>query len=431
MSRKLGFWAVFAIVTGSQIGSGVFMLPVSLAPYGFLGLGGWAISCIGAIALALVFAELCAWYPKTGGPHAYVKEAFGNFPSFFTGWTYWVISWVSSTAVVISSIGYLTPLFGAISPTTQLLLEIALLILITSFNLKSVNTAGNIEFVLTVLKIIPLVLMPLAALFFFDAKNFVMDASATQKGTSHILSHATLITLWGFIGLELATTAAGSVENPTKTIPKALIFGTICVAIIYLINSVAIMGVTSGPVLMHSKAPYADAAQYMFNGNWHMLISFIAAIVCIGSLNAWMLASGQIAFGLAEDNLLPAFFARKNKNDAPTSVLFLTCGGMIALLFLMSQQNIAQQINTIIDFSVIAFLFVYLICSLAFLKMLPKHKSRFFWLKLTYGLIAVGFCSWIIYETALTTTLIASIFSLSGVPVYYFHRQKLCKALPA
>ncbi len=116
MSRKIGFWSVFALVTGSQIGSGVFMLPANLAPYGFYSLAGWLFSGAGAIALALVFAGLCARFPQTGGPHVYVHHAFGRGWAFFTGWTYWVISWVSTTAVVVVSIGYLTPIIGHQSP---------------------------------------------------------------------------------------------------------------------------------------------------------------------------------------------------------------------------------------------------------------------------------------------------------------------------
>ena len=107
---KIGFWAVFALVTGSQIGSGILMLPVSLAPYGMYSLIGWGVSGLGAILLALVFANLCSRYPRTGGPHAYVQEAFGNVAGFFTGWTYWLISWVSTPIVLTASVGYLSPL---------------------------------------------------------------------------------------------------------------------------------------------------------------------------------------------------------------------------------------------------------------------------------------------------------------------------------
>src|SRR5580704_3865971 len=106
MSQKIGFWAVFALVAGSQIGSGVFMQPASLAPFGLYGLFGWLISGAGAIALALVFAWLCANFPKTGGPCVYMQEAFGPVVGYFTGWTYWVISWVSTTVLFVAAVGY-------------------------------------------------------------------------------------------------------------------------------------------------------------------------------------------------------------------------------------------------------------------------------------------------------------------------------------
>ena len=86
-SNKIGFWAVFSIVTGSQIGSGVFTLPPCLAPYGVLGLFGCLLAGLGAMALCYVFASLCSRLPKTGGPHVYVQHAFGPKIAFFSGWT--------------------------------------------------------------------------------------------------------------------------------------------------------------------------------------------------------------------------------------------------------------------------------------------------------------------------------------------------------
>lgn len=417
MSFKIGFWSVFSIVIGSQIGSGIFMLPASLAPYGGWSLLGWIISSGGAIALSLVFASLCSWYPQTGGPHVYVRHAFGPSMAFFTGWTYWVISWVSSTAVIVATIGYLTPFIGQQTPFTYFILEALLLIAITALNLKGVKAAGNAEFLLTILKFIPLVIMPVAALWFFNRDNFMMGEAVAAMPLSQILGSATLLTLWGFIGLETATVPAGSVENPGKTIPRALVWGTICVAFIYLINSIGIMGLIPAPMLAVSKAPYVDAAQYMFGGSWHLLISLTAGIVCIGTLNAWTLTSSQIALGLAQDRFMPPFFGAKNSNDAPVWGLILSCLGILPLLFLTMHENIAQQITAVIDFSVTAFLFVYVACTLSFFKLLRKHKQRscYQWV---FGLIALLFCGWVIYETSLRTLMVAMIFVLSGLPMY-------------
>lgn len=428
MSRKIGFWSVLALVTGSQIGSGVLMLPISLAPYGLLSLLGWLISGIGAISLALVFANLCAKYPRTGGPHAYVMETFGPTASFFTGWGYWIVSWISTPIVLTASVGYLSPLIGPFSPPVLLTLEISLLLAMTYINLRGVNTAGKAEFVLTLLKIIPLLIVPIAALTLFNKQNFAVPGG-DNFSFSTAISHIVLLTLWGFIGVESATTPAGSVENPRKTIPKAVVWGTLCVAVLYFINSLGIMGAIPGEVLASSKAPYADATRLVFSGNWHLLISLIAAIVCIGTLNAWMLASGQIALGVAQDGLLPPFFAKQNKHGAPRNALLISCAGIIPVLVLTLSDNLAAQINAIIDFSVIAFLYVYLICTCAYLKLLWQGRPHTKIWQFSYALIALAFCLYVIASTPLKTHLFASVFLLSGLPIYLVQKGKL-KAQP-
>lgn len=426
MSRKIGFWAVFALVVGSQVGSGIFMLPINLAPYGALSLLGWGISGLGAVLLALVFGQLCSWFPKTGGPHVYVKEAFGKSASFFTGWTYWLISWISTPIVIVTSVGYLTPFTGTQTPFVQLTLEISLLVLITLLNLRGVKAAGRAEFFLTLLKIIPLFIMPVAAFFFFNKDNIIVDPHIIQnRGLSSVLSAVSLLTLWGFVGVESATTPAGSVENPSRTIPRAIILGTVCVAVLYFVNSLGIMGAIPGTVLATSKAPYADLTRVVFGGSWHLGISLIASIVCIGTLNAWILFSGQIALGLAQDNLLPKVFSIKNKNEAPVFSLLISSLGSLILLLLTFQENFAHQMNVLIDFSVISFLFVYAISCMAFLKiLLGKKERKYGWV--FCGVIALLFCLWVIYETPFMTLVIASCFTLSGVPLYILRYKRIC-----
>ncbi len=424
-SSKIGFWSVFAIVTGSQIGSGVFMLPSSLAPYGIFGLFGYLISGCGALALCFVFASLCKRLPFTGGPHVYVQHAFGPTLGFFSGWTYWVISWVSTTAVVVTSIGCLSPFFVNSSKEFYLLLEIILLISITLLNLRGVKMAGNAEFFLTVLKFIPLILLPAVALFYFDRHNLVIAQEITlSQSNINILAKVTLLTLWGFIGLETATTPADSVDNPSVTIPRAIILGTLSVSLLYILNFIGVIGVLPGAILMQSKAPYVAVAQQVFGGNWHLLISIITAIVCIGTLNAWVLTSGQIALGLSQDGLMPKTFSKKNRFDAPVTALIFSSIGIMPLLVSTSTKSFSQQILAIIDISVTAFLFVYLICCISFLKLLiqEKHKqiSSYF-----FTAIAVMFCGWIIYETSINVLLWSFLFTLSGVPVYLFwYRRK-------
>lgn len=420
MIKKIGFWSVFAIVTGSQIGSGVFILPTTLAPFGKWAIYGWILSGIGAISLCFVFAALCTKFPKTGGPHVYIKHAFGGKVAFFMGWTYWVISWVSTTAVVVATVGYLSmalPIGSGIE--RHLLFELLLLTLIVLLNLKGVSTAGHVEFFLAVVKFIPLFLLPMIALFFFQKENFQIDPKMTLS-SSKMLGQATLLTLWGFIGLETGTTPAGEVHHPARTIPRAIIAGTICVSLFYLINCLGIMGVIPGSELANSTAPYVDATSRLFQHHWGLIIAFIASIVCLANLNAWLLTSGQIALGLSLDHLLPQFFSIRNKWRAPIWSIIISGSGMACLLILTAHKGLAQQIKAIVDVSVVAFLFVYIFCCLSYGKLLVK-KWAFSHL---IAILALIFCIFVLTQTPLKTLFSALSFTISGIIPYFFWYRK-------
>ncbi|MBH1989212.1 MAG: amino acid permease [Myxococcaceae bacterium] len=419
---KIGFWALFALVTGSQIGSGVLMLPANLAPFGWYSLLGWGFSAIGALALALVFSKMCTWFPKTGGPHVYIHQAFGKDAAFFTGWTYWVVSWVSTTAVVVASAGYLSPLFGPFSPTQMLGVEAILLFCVAALNWKGVHAAGSMEKIFTLLKFIPLVILPCIGIFYFNPQNIQISAAVAEMSGTSIVSRVLLLTLWGFIGLESGTIAAESVENPTKTIPKAVVFGTLSVAILYLFNSLGVLGAVPASALEHSKAPYADMAQSLLGGSWYLMVSLIASILCLGTLNAWTLASSQIALGLAHDQLLPKIFGKTNRNGAPYWSLLISAAGILPLLYGTTHSSVSEQLAQIIDFSVVAFLYVYLISCFAFIRLLKIRKESSIF-EYALGTIAVLFCVLALSQVGWKTLLLSTLFILTGLPIWFFRNR--------
>ncbi len=422
-SKKLGFWPVFALVTGSQISSGVFILPTTLAPFGWYAFWGWGLSGLGAVALAYVFGQLCQRYPETGGPHIYVQKAFGDMPAFFIGWTYWLISWVSTTVVFAACVGYLRPVLGIESALSYFMLQLLLLIGVTALNLKDAHLVGRAEFFLTILKFIPLILLPALVLPSYAAANVMVSPTINTLPLYAILSKIVLFTFWGFIGLESATAPAGAVHNPGKTIPLALISGTTCVALLYLFNSVSIMGAVSGTLLSTSNAPYVDAAQAALGGNWHLLIAVISSIVCLSTLNAWTLTSGQIAFGLGKAKLFPSFFCRETAGGAPFWGLIVSGLGITPLLALLSDKSLHEQVATIIDLSVVSFLFVYLSCCLAFLA-IARKETQVSGVNTIIAYGAAGFCIWIIANASYTTLLVSSLFTLSGLPFYWWWHKR-------
>jgi len=419
---KIGFWTLTSLVAGSQIGTGIFLLPASLVVFGGVGLCSWCITASGALLLAFVFARLASLSAKTGGPHTFIEQAFGRSLGFFSAWTYWVISWVSTSVVIVSIVSYLTPLLGHSSPLMNLGFELFFLGLMTYLNLSGIRSAGVMEIIFTLLKLLPLFLVPVAGLFFFQSSHFV-PFNPTPHTTLHVLNAAALLTLWGFIGVESATAPGESVHNPNKTIPRALILGTLLVAIVYIFSSTMIMGVVPPQMLAQSSAPFADAAQIIFGGNWHLLISLCASFVCLGTLNAWILTSGQIALGAARDGHFPQIFSVKNSKGAPIWGLVMSSLGMVPVLVAMLSDNLIQHINWIIELSVTAFLLIYLLSVLSYIKLFWKNGALSLGGKCV-GLGALIFCGWTLYASGALMIACTCLFPLSGLPIYMWQKRK-------
>src|SRR5829696_9196952 len=108
LKRSMGLWMATALVVGNMIGSGVFLLPSSLAAYGGISIVAWLLTTAGAVLLALVFARLGRAYPRTGGPYAYSRKAFGDFVGFQTAWGYWIAAWAGNAAIAVAFVAYLT-----------------------------------------------------------------------------------------------------------------------------------------------------------------------------------------------------------------------------------------------------------------------------------------------------------------------------------
>ena len=161
----LGFWQLVALVVGNLVGSGVLMLPAILAPYGSISFLGWVIASLGAVLLSLVFCHLCSKHSRTGGPHVYVEEAFGKSAGFYIAWVYWILAWIGYAALVSAAMGCLTSICGPISKPMMMIIEVSIIAIFTLINLLQIAFAGRVELILTVVKVLPLIVLPIIAIF--------------------------------------------------------------------------------------------------------------------------------------------------------------------------------------------------------------------------------------------------------------------------
>ena len=226
-----------------MIGSGVFLLPASLAPFGATSLAGWGITLGGALLLALTFARLAMRWPQTGGPYAYVRNAFGELPGFLIAWSYWVSIWCANAAIAVAFAGSVGAIFPALTatPVRAAACALAALWLCVGVNLAGVREAGRMQLLTTVLKLVPLVVFGAIALWWVDTSDYAPFNPSGQP-LPHAIQATVALTLWAFLGLEAATVPAGAIENPQRTIPRATVLGTLLAGIATILACTTVLG---------------------------------------------------------------------------------------------------------------------------------------------------------------------------------------------
>ena len=159
-----------------MIGAGVFMMPAALASYGSISIFGWTFSAIGAFLLARVFSNLSKLMPQAdGGPYAYSRRGLGDFTGFLVAWGYWISIWCSNAAITVSLISALSTFFPILATNSLLAIVTGLgaIWLLTWINTLGIVTSGKVQLITTVLKIVPLLSVGIAGLFFFKMANFL------------------------------------------------------------------------------------------------------------------------------------------------------------------------------------------------------------------------------------------------------------------
>jgi basic amino acid/polyamine antiporter, APA family len=293
LRRSMGLWMATALVVGNMVGSGIFTLPAALAgEAGPASIVALVFTGVGAMLLALVFANLGRAHPRTGGPYYFARRAFGDFVGFQTAWAYWIAAWVGNAAIAVAFAGYLGVFWGEVKTSNWLaaVIAVAAIWTFTLVNILGVRETGLAQLLTTVLKFVPLAVIGVIGLFYLKSGNFSPFATAHGGFDWHVNAAATLA-LWAFIGLESATVPAEEVKDPEKTIPRATIFGTLATTLLYVVALVAIVGVLSQAALSASSAPFADAANAMWGGTflgltWGKWIALVAMAATLGALNA-------------------------------------------------------------------------------------------------------------------------------------------------
>jgi APA family basic amino acid/polyamine antiporter len=422
--RELGLATAISLVVGSMIGSGVFLLPASLAGFGGVALIGWVVSAAGATVLALVFARLARIDPAAGGPYAYTRHAFGDFAGFLIGWGYWISIWTADAALSVAGVGYLRPFIPSVvaRPVMAALVASAIVWLFTFVNIRGVRLAGRVQVVTTLLKVLPLFVVGCAGLLSFHAAHFaIADTSPSALGQGVIAT--TTLTMFALIGLEAATIPAALVRDPDRTIPRATIIGTLIAAGIYIASTVGVMSLLAPSELAKSTAPFADAARVVLGNGAAAAVAVGAAISCFGALNGWILIVGQLPVAFAGDGLWPARFGRLSRHGTPAFGMVVAGILTTGLIWMNYTKSLVDLFTFIILLATLAVLVPYVFCALAGLLITPPGQTCPATRDIVLAIVAFLFSFGAIVGAGANVVFWGFLLLLAGLPVYVWVRR--------
>lgn len=415
--RVMGFWSAVALVVGSMIGSGVFLLPANLAPYGAASLIGWGISLSGAILLALVYAQWAHENPLPGGSFAYTRAAFGDQAGFFVAWSNWICIWAGNAALAVAFAGCISALMPAAaqSPVVSALIALTAFWTAALTNLAGTRESARAQVVLTVLKLVPIALFAFVAVFFVDFANY-QPFVAAGSDVFDIAWGGAAITLWAFLGLEASTIASASIRDPEKNVARATIVGTLIAGLLTMLACTVVLGVLPQAQIARSPAPMAEAAAFLFGAPAGTLLAIAAAVASYGALNGWVMLMGELPAQAAQAGLFPSAMGTRDARGTPRRMLLV--GTVLGSMLIVA--NYSRSLVKVFEFSILlstaTSLLPYAAASASALVMARDWRSRSRMSDLI-AVLALAYSLFALFGTGRETLFWGAVLLLAGAPV--------------
>ncbi|MBX3560773.1 MAG: amino acid permease [Sphingomonas sp.] len=420
-ARALGFWLCLALVVGNMIGSGIFLLPAQLAPYGWNAIFGWLFSIGGVLCVAYVFAKLAAAMPKAGGPYVFVQAAFGPMPAFAVMWSYWIATWVGNAAIAVAAISYLSLFAPALAnaPGLGAAATIALLWSLTAINCASVRAAGGFQLVTTLIKLIPLIAVILiSALVVGEGRQVAQLPFRTEDVSLAGITTAATLTLWALLGVEAAAVGEGKVCDPARNIPRATMIGILIVGAVYLLVSTPVILLMPAEQAAASNAPLADFVALYWSPGLAMFVALFAAVSAIGTINGWTLLQGEMLLTMSRQGTFPRWFAKTSANGIAVRAQILSS----SLASLLIAANYSRSIGGLFTFmalvSTAAALVLYLACSLAALRLQRTDRMAGSAVLTMIASLAALYAIWTLYGAGAEAVAWGIVLIAAGFPIY-------------
>ena len=446
LPRVLGVSHATAIVVGTIIGSGIFLVPqemmraVGSSSMVYL---AWIVGGLLSLFGAMTYAELGAMMPATGGEYVYLRGAYGDLPAFLYMWTWFSVAKPASIASVttglarvlaifpalawLDGVALVIPLSGRWEITWSQVFAIAATWAITGLNYLGIRKAGDFQLFFTWLK--GALILVIAGFCFASARGSVLNFHTFFPGAHGGFGGfmiALIAALWAYDGWNDLTMVAGEVRRPERSLPIALIFGLFIVGVLYMATNAAIQYILPAAQIAASPRP-AVTAMALVTGGWGAgLVSVAMATSILVTLNGTIMSGARIPFAAARDKLFFAKMATIHPRfQSPSTSLIVQ--GFLATVLLLAVGRF-QQLFELAIFAEWLFYMVTATTVFVYRKKLPNATRPYrVWgypLLPALFVVAAGILLFYSYAENLKNSLIGTGIILLGVPLFSLLRNK-------
>ncbi|WP_318401568.1 putrescine-ornithine antiporter [Photobacterium leiognathi] len=421
-SNKMGLMGLTTIVTVNMMGSGIILLPSSLAATGGIALLAWVITALGALAIAYAFAKCGMYCTDEGGMSAYAEKAHGKSSFFIASYTYYVCLVISAVAIAVSCVGYLEYFIPWLKETPiHTFVGVISILIITMFaNVRGAKITGQISTVTVWGIIIPVLGLSIIGWFWFDTKIFAEAWNPHNVSVGSAIYAGMALTLWAFLGIESAGANSGTVENPERNVPLACMLATIFSAATYIASTTVIQGIIPNDILAKSDSPFGLVFAQMFNPFVGEVITAMAIMACVGSLLGWQFTNAQVSKVAADMRLFPKIFSDVNKYDAPFKGMMIMLALELLLAVMTISPTLLKQFNVLVNLAVFINMVPYIL-SLTALGIIMKQANvgkKEYNTGILVGSVAVIYSIYGAYSTGEEAVFYGTVITLFG---YFFY----------
>ena len=442
LSRDLGISHATAIVIGTIIGSGIFLVPSEMMQAvgsAWLVYLAWIVGGVLTLAGAITYAELGAMKPQAGGEYVYIRDAYGSLPAFLYGWTWFAVAKPASIATLVTGLVRILGTFSALSFLNQSLVggrlslsygqlvAIAAAALITALNYIGIKRAGDFQLVFTLLKIAIIVAVSLLAFTASNGtwQNFASSFNGAAGGVTGFMA-ALVAALWAYDGWNDLNMVSGEIRDPARSIPIALIAGVAVVAALYMLTNAAVQYVLPATSIAASLRPMSDATA-IAAGHWGAaIVSAGMALSILVTLNGTIMSGARVPYAMSRDGYFFRALAEVHPRfHTPSAALLVQL--LLSIMLLLFAGSFRQLFSLAI-FS--EWLFYMIAASAVFvLRQKEPDAPRPYraWGYPPVPAIFVAAAAVLLYYTFtenLRNSMWGVVVIAAGVPVYWYFAQK-------